>query len=87
MVWRVEQRGLGEQMIEASTGSAPVHGLRLVPGQPREAGSVAGAARARPAGITDEGRVRLTKLQHLLLQLVNRLDKDHLRYPFEMNAA
>jgi hypothetical protein len=35
----------------------------------------------------DEGRERLRELQHLLLALVNRLDADRTRYPFELEKA
>ena len=35
----------------------------------------------------DDGRRRLTVLQHLLLDLVNRLDEKQQRYPFEMKKA
>lgn len=37
--------------------------------------------------IEEGGRKRLTKLQHLLLELVQKLDQDQTRYPFKLAKA
>jgi hypothetical protein len=33
------------------------------------------------------GKQRLTNVQHLLLDLVSRLDENHTRYPFKLDYA
>jgi hypothetical protein len=37
--------------------------------------------------LRDDGRKRLTELQHLLLELVRQLDDKQKRYPFELKKA
>jgi hypothetical protein len=87
MIWRVEQRGLGERMITIfedrlrCMGYAEFIKHRATMRQwldplERDLRSLDGA-----------GEKRLTRLQHLLLELVNRLDAEHTRYPFELEKA
>jgi hypothetical protein len=87
MIWRVEQRGLGERMIESADNKMTCLGY-------------ASFIEHRPTmqewlhplendleNIRDGGRKRLTELQHLLLELVRQLDDKQKRYPFELNKA
>ena len=37
--------------------------------------------------MNEDGRARLTRLQHLLLELVQKLDEDRTRYPFSLEKA
>ena len=37
--------------------------------------------------LQESGRRRLTDLQHLLLDLVQKLDEKQRRYPYELNKA
>jgi hypothetical protein len=87
MIWRVEQRGFGEQMIDAGTEPLRCLGYASFLENREKLARWLAPLERDLLSITDEGRVRLVKLQHLLLALVNRLDKNHLRYPFEMNAS
>jgi hypothetical protein len=87
MIWRVEQRGLGERMITASHGKLSCLGY-------------ASFLEQRPAmkawldpfahdlkQLDDGGRKRLTEIQHKLLSLVKQLDQKERRYPFQLNEA
>lgn len=87
MIWRVEQRGLGERMIDNSHGSPTCLGYATFIDRRETMGEWLDPLEAHLKGLTDEGRARLTKLQHLLLSLVRELDKDHTRYPFELKEA
>ena len=87
MVWRVEQRGLGECMIVTSDGKATCMGFATFVRQ-RATMKEWRDPRARDLReIDDGGRLRLTKLQHLLLDLVQKLDENRTRYPFELQRA
>jgi hypothetical protein len=87
MIWRVEQRGLGERMIAASSGRATCIGYASFIDQ-RASMSRWLVPLERDLGQLDEGgRARLTELQHLLLDLVQKLDDGHARYPFELEPA
>jgi hypothetical protein len=87
MIWRVEQRGLGERMIESADNKMTCLGY-------------ASFIEHRPAmqewlrpleddleNMRDGGRKRLTELQHLLLELVRQLDDKQKRYPFELKKV
>jgi hypothetical protein len=87
MLWRVEQRGLGERMIVSVDSKMTCLGY-------------ASFVERRPTmqewlhplendieNIRDGGRERLTELQHLLLELVRQLDDKKKRYPFELKKA
>lgn len=87
MIWRVEQRGIGERMIESEDGKISCFGY-------------ASFIERRPTmeewltplehdleHLQDGGRKRLTELQHMLVQLVRKLDDKQKRYPFELKDA
>ncbi len=87
MIWRVEQRGLGERMIDTSREHATCFGYATFIEQRAKMAQWLDPLEQHLLGLTDEGRERLTKLQHLLLGLVLALDPDHTRYPFELEKA
>lgn len=87
MIWRVEQRGIGERMIESEDGKISCFGY-------------ASFIERRPTmeewltplehdleHLQDGGRKRLTELQHMLVQLVRKLDDKQKRYPFDLKDA
>lgn len=85
MIWRVEQRGIGEQMI-SPLGQRPTclgYASFLESKVPERLEAVERGLLA----MDDGSRERLTAIQHLALQLVRLLDPDHVRYPFELKAA
>lgn len=80
MIWSDQQRAIGEQMIVEE------HGKVLCMGYARFTGccdEVFGdwKERIRIEIVSPEAQPRLRDLQHLLCQLVSRLDPDGLRYP------
>ena len=87
MIWRVEQRGLGERMIEPADNKMTCLGYAsFIEHRPTMQEWL------RPLendfeNVKDGGRERLTELQHLLLELVRQLDDKQKRYPFELNKA
>ncbi len=87
MIWRVEQRGLGERMIVSAGNKMTCLGYAsFIEHRPTMQEWL------RPlendlGNIRDGGRERLTELQHLLLELVRQLDDKQKRYPFELNKA
>lgn len=87
MIWRVEQRGLGERMITTSEGKPRCMGYAAFIEQRATMREWLEPLERDLKNLGDEGRERLTKLQHLLLELVNRLDAEHTRYPFELEKA
>jgi hypothetical protein len=79
MIWRVEQRGLGERMILSAHGKMTCLGYASFEWlQPLENDL---------ENLRDGGRRRVTELQHLLLKLVRQLDDKQKRYPFELEKA
>jgi hypothetical protein len=87
MIWRVEQRGIGERMIQASDGKIRCMGYAAFMDQ-REGMEQWLEPLARDLQNLDEGgRNRLTELQHRLLELVRRLDEERTRYPFELDRV
>ena len=87
MVWRVEQRGLGECMIVTSDGKATCMGFATFVRQRATMKEWLDPLERDLREIDDGGRLRLTKLQHLLLDLVQKLDENRTRYPFELQRA
>ena len=87
MVWRVEQRGLGECMIVTSDGKATCMGFATFVRQRATMKEWLDPLERDLREIDDGGRSRLTKLQHLLLDLVHKLDENRTRYPFELQRA
>jgi hypothetical protein len=87
MIWRVEQRGLGERMIESADNKMTCLGYAsFIERRPTMQEWL------RPLeddlqNMQDGGRNRLTELQHLLLELVQQLDDKQKRYPFELKKS
>jgi hypothetical protein len=87
MIWRVEQRGLGERMTESAGNKMTCLGYAsFIEHRPTMQEWL------RPLendleNMRDGGRKRLTELQHLLLDLVIQLDDKQKRYPFELKKA
>jgi hypothetical protein len=87
MIWRVEQRGLGERMIVSSDSKMTCVGYAsFIERRPTMQEWL------RPLendfeNVADGGRERLTELQHLLLELVRKLDDKQKRYPFALKRA
>ena len=87
MIWRVEQRGLGERMIESADSKMTCLGYAsFIERRPTMQEWL------RPLendleNMRDGGRKRLTDLQHLLLELVRQLDDKQKRYPSELKKA
>jgi len=82
MIWRVEQRGFGERMISYSNGRPTCMGYASFREQRPALAEWLEPLERDLKGIDDRGRLRLTKLQHLLLELVRTLDENKTRYPF-----
>lgn len=86
MIWRVEQRGLGECMIVTSDGK-PCMGFATFVGQRATMKEWLDPLERDLRQMNNDGRARLTRLQHLLLELVQKLDEDRTRYPFSLEKA
>jgi len=87
MLWRVEQRGLGERMISAVNGRATCLGYAAFVEQRDTMDEWLKPLERDLENLDDGGRRRLTRIQHLLLELVRELDDKGKRYPFTMNEA
>jgi hypothetical protein len=87
MIWRVEQRGLGERMIVASDGTPTCMGYATFLEQRATMKEWLEPLERDLREIGEGGRKRLTELQHLLLELVQKLDEDRMRYPFTLEKA
>ena len=87
MIWRVEQRGLGERMIVSVDNKMTCLGYASFIEHRPTMQEWLGPIENDLENIRDGGRRRLTELQHLLLELVRQLDDKQKRYPFELNKA
>jgi hypothetical protein len=87
MVWRVEQRGLGERMITTSDGQPRCMGYAEFIEKRAMMKDWLDPLERDLKSLQDDGRRRLREVQHQLLELLNRLDPDHMRYPFELQKA
>jgi hypothetical protein len=87
MIWRVEQRALGERMITTATGSPRCMGYAEFSDERETMSEWLDPLERHLKNLGDGGRRRLAALQHRLLELVNRLDPEHTRYPFELQKA
>jgi hypothetical protein len=87
MIWRVEQRGLGERMITASHGKMSCLGYASFIEQRATMKAWLEPFENYLAQLDDGGRQRLTELQHELLNLVKQLDEKGKRYPFLLSEA
>jgi hypothetical protein len=87
MIWRVEQRGLGERMIANVDGRSRCLGYAAFLEKRNCMEQWLGPLEADLRNLQDDGRRRLTEIQHLLIDLVTRLDADRTRYPFELEKV
>jgi hypothetical protein len=87
MIWRVEQRGLGERMIVSVDSKMTCLGYASFIEHHSAMQQWLDPLENDFKHLQDEGRKRLTELQHLLLELVKQLDDKQKRYPFEMDKA
>ena len=87
MIWRVEQRGIGERMIEVTNGRMACVGYASFLEQAPSMSEWLGPIERNLEVLDDGGRSRLRDIQHLLLDLVTRLDEGQTRYPFKMEKA
>jgi hypothetical protein len=87
MFWRVEQRGLGERMIVSADGKMTCLGYASFIEHRATMQEWLDPLENDLENIRDGGRKRLTELQHLLLELVRRLDDKQKRYPSELKKA
>lgn len=87
MIWRVEQRGLGERMITTSNGKPRSLGYSAFIKKRATMQEWLEPLESDLKNLQKSGRNRLTKVQHLLLDLVRRLDSDQTRYPAKMEKA
>ena len=82
-----EQRGLGERMINSANGRATCLGYAAFAEQRDTMDEWLKQLLHDLENLNDGGRRRLTRIQHLLLELVRELDDKGKRYPFTMNEA
>jgi hypothetical protein len=87
MIWRVEQRGLGERMILSADGKMTCLGYASFIDHRSTMQEWLQPLESDLENLRDGGRRRLTQLQHLLLELVRQLDDKQKRYPFELKKA
>lgn len=87
MIWRVEQRGLGERMITSLNGTPSCIGYAAFVDQRPEMAAWLDRLEQDVKAARPEDRQRLTRVQHLLVDLVRMLDDDRTRYPFELEKA
>jgi hypothetical protein len=87
MLWRVEQRGLGERMITRVNGRMTCLGYAVFLERCNTMDEWLKPLEHDLENLDDGGRRRLTKVQHLLLELVRELDDKGRQYPFTMNEA
>jgi hypothetical protein len=86
MIWRVEQRGIGERMIEPVNGKISCRGYASFIDNRSEMEEWLTPVEYDLEHLQDGGRNRLTDLQHMLVQLVRKLDDKRKRYPFELKG-
>ena len=86
MLWRVEQRGLGERMITAANGKPTCIGYATFLEERAEMAEWLEPLERDLTHLQDGGRERLKELQHHLLNLVKKLDESG-RYPPDLQYA
>jgi hypothetical protein len=87
MIWRVEQRGLGERMIIPADGGKACLGYAAFLDQRGMMDEWLNPIERDLENIDDGGRKRLTNVQHLLVELIRQLDDNKKRYPFAIDKA
>jgi len=87
MIWRVEQRGIGERMVESADSQMKCLGYASFIEQRSTMEEWLAPLENDLENLQVEGRQRLTELQHMLVKLVRQLDDKQKRYPFELKEA
>jgi len=87
MIWRIEQRGIGERMIESVDGKISCLGYASFIERRLTMEEWLTPLEHDLEHLQEGGRKRLTELQHMLVQLVRKLDDQQKRYPFELKEA
>ena len=87
MIWRAEQRGIGERMIESVNGRMTCLGYASFIERRSTMDEWLLPIEHHLGDLNDGGRKRLTDLQHKLVELVRRLDDKQKRYPFDLKEA
>lgn len=83
MIWRAEQRGLGERMITTANGKMSCLGYASFLDQCAAMNVWLEPLKRDLEQLDDDGRKRLVDLQHQLLDLVRQLDRKHVRYSLQ----
>lgn len=87
MIWRVEQRGIGERMVESADSEIKCLGYASFIKHRSTMEKWLGSLEDDLEDLQDGGRKRLTELQHLLVKLVRKLDNKRKCYPFDLKEA
>ena len=87
MIWRIEQRGIGEGMILTSDGKPTCMGYATFIDSKSTMKEWLDPLETDLRRLDERGRNRLTKLQALLQELVQVLDQDGTRCPDLPRAA
>ena len=87
MIWRVEQRGLGECMIICQDGKLSCLGYASFIDKRTTMKEWLDPLEHDFENLQESGRRRLTDLQRLLLDLVQKLDDKQRRYPYELDKV
>jgi len=87
MIWRVEQRGIGERMIVSADDSVKCLGYASFVKDRSAMEEWLSPLEHDLENVQDDGRKRLTDLQHLLIELVRHLDNKEKRYPGDLVKA
>jgi hypothetical protein len=87
MIWRVEQRGLGECMIICQDAKLSCMGYASFVDKLSTMKEWLEPLERDFEHLEESGQRRLTDLQHLLLDLVQKLDEKQRRYPYKLDKA
>ncbi|AHH17323.1 hypothetical protein NONO_c25280 [Nocardia nova SH22a] len=87
MIWRVEQRGIGERMITTEEGKSGCRGYGSFLDTTGDTDTWLAPLRRDLENLDESGRRRLRELQHLLVDLVERLDPAKKINPRELTRA
>jgi hypothetical protein len=85
MVWRVEQRGLGERMIASADGKKSCLGYASFLEHRESMREWLGPMENDLESLGKEGRDRLRTLQHLLLDFIREIDAAGTLYPSDVD--
>jgi hypothetical protein len=87
MIWRAEQRGIGERMIISEGNKMTCLGYASFVEHCSTMEEWLTPLEHALENLENEGRKRLTDLQHMLVDLVGKLDDKRKRYPFKLKEA